>query len=452
MRKLWAILWKENYERFTDRTGAIYMFLVPLVMSAIMGLAFSGMTGPQDVTVLDIPVGIVNLDEGGSQGTALGAIFSEALIPSDPASPDADNPLHRLFKARAISNEAEARALVDSGELTAALIIPPDFSASLTPDPAAFAAGGDEPLTLVGHTNLTLYRNPRSTVGWTIFRDVVQGIADGIAAGNIAVGATVSGLVEAIPAHPLLALQLASGSLNETFTGIAQAASQPDANPIRIRQVDVAGRTQDAFDPLATFSPGFAIFFMGFTVTVGSATILREQRLWTLQRMALTPTPRGIILGGKLLGTYVGGLLQMFVLMIAMSLVGLILQGPSTNIWGSDLPAVVALTLAAVAAATGVGITIASFARTEEQAGNLAAFVLFVMGLAGGIFFPTMQMPDFLQFLPRLTFHFWGGNGYTILSQGGALGDVLPNIAALLIMGVVFFVVGLYQFNRRLDI
>ncbi len=454
MRKLWAIIWKENYERFTDRAGAIYMFLVPIVLSAIMGLAFSGIAGAQDVTVLNIPVGVVNLDEGGPQGTAFGAIFVEAFVPADPANPDPDNPLHSLFDARVVSNAVEARALVDSGELTAVLIIPSDFSASLAPNAAAFAAAAanEQPTTFLGHTELTIYRNPRSTLGWTIFRDVVQSIADGIATGNIAVSATVSGVMEAIPANPLLGLQLASGGLSETFEQVARSASQPDANPIRIRQVDMEGKTQDTFNPLAVFSPGFAIFFMGFTVTIGSATILREQRLWTLQRMALTPTPRALILGGKLLGTYIGGLLQMLVLMVAMSLVGLILQGPGTNIWGSNLLAVTILTLAAVAAATGVGITIASFARTEEQAGNLAAFVLFVMGLAGGVFFPTMALPDFLQFLPRLTFHFWGVNGYVTLSRGGGLADIGINVIALLVIGLVFFGVGLFQFNRRLDI
>ncbi len=453
MRKLWAIVWKENFERFTDRAGMLYMFVVPLAMSVIMGLAFSGMGGAADVTVLDIPVGIVNLDAGGGQA-ALGEIFARAFVPDDPANPDPDNALHSLFDAREIADEAEARALVDSGELTAALIIPSDFSASLTPGQAAFtaAATGDEPVALVGQTELTLYYSPRSTIGWTIFRDVVQRIADGIATSNIAVSATVSGLIESIPSHPLLGLQLASGGLNETFTEIALAASQPDANPIRIRQVDMQGQTQDVFDPLAYFSPGFAIFFVGFTVTIGSASILREQRLWTLQRMITTPTPRVLILAGKLLGTYAGGLLQMLILIAAMALIGILLQGPGTNIWGSDLPGVLALTLATVGAATGVGIAIASFARSEEQAGNLAAFIMFVMGLAGGVFFPTLSLPDFLQFLPRLTFHFWGVSGYTALSRGGALADVLPNIAMLLVIGAIFFVIGLIQFNRRVDL
>ncbi len=453
MRKLWAIIWKENYLRFTDRTGAIYMFATPILLSAIIGLAFSGLMGAKanDVPALNIPVGIVNLDEGSAQGN-FGAIFVTALVPADSENPDPTNPLFTLFNARTFASPDEAMPLVQEGALAALLVIPADFTASLSSTPAAYmaaAASGETPP--VGHTGLVIHWNRQAQISAPIFRDTVQAIANGISTSTIAVNSTVSAIVRAIPSNPALGLQLASGGLNDTIAGIARAAAQPGANPILIQQVDVAGE-QVGFDPLAYFSPGFAIFFMGFTVTVGSASILQEHRRWTLQRMVTTPTTNATILGGKMLGTYIGGLLQMIVLILAMILVGRILEGPEANIWGNDPVAIAILTLCAVAAATGVGIAIASFAKTEEQAGNLAAFILFTMGLVGGVFFPTLTMPEFLQFLPRLTFHFWGMNGYTELAAGGNVMSILDNAAALLVIAGIFFTIGLVQFNRRLDL
>jgi ABC-2 type transport system permease protein len=416
MRKLLAIIWKENYLRFTDRTGALFMFVTPLALSIVMGLAFSGMAGPSDVPAFDIPVGIVNLDAGSDQGN-FGDVFVQALVPADPENPDPDNPLFELFNAQVLDDEAAARAMVESGELTAILIIPPDFSAALTPSQSAFMAARENEEaanTLIGHTELALYWNQQSQIGWSIFRDVVQSIANGISTSSIAVSDTVGGLVQSIPSNPLIGLQLAAGSLNETFADVAHQSAQPDANPIRLTQIDVAGEQADSFDPLGFFSPGFAIFFLGFTVTLGSASILQEQQDWTLQRMVTTPTSRVTILAGKMLGTFVGGVLQMVVLILAMQAVGLLLQGPGSNIWGHDLVGVALVTLAAVAAACGVGTAIAAFARTAEQAGNMAAFILFTMGLAGGTFF--------------------------------------PNVAVLLLLAVVFYGIGLWQFNRRIDI
>ncbi len=465
MRKLLAIIWKENYLRFTDRTGAIFMFITPLVLSAIMGLAFSDLSGPSDVPALDIPVGIVNLDEGSDRGT-LGNRYQEIMIPpteegstvdnDDPveiASAEDDNPLFEMFDTRTFDNEAEARALVENGELTAIVVIPPDFSASLMPDLRSFMGLGsasNESDRLAGFTEVNIYYNGRSQINWAIFLDAVQRITNGIANGNIAPTTTVMGLIAEDPSYRP---QVMSGELDDMLMEIGIQASEPSANPIRITRQDLSGETvDDGFDPLSFFSPGFAIFFMGFTVTLGTASILQEQHDWTLQRMVTTPTAKSIILAGKMLGTYVGGILQMIVLITAMSLVGLVLGGPGTVIWGEDILGVALITVTAVAAASGVGAAIAAFAKNAEQAGNLGSFIQFVMGLAGGVFFPTLAMPEALQFVPRLTFHFWGVNGYQQLAAGGTVIDILPNVLALLALAVLFYVIGLWQFRRRLDI
>lgn len=447
MRKLLAIIWKENYERFTDRGGILFMLVTPLALAVVIGLAFSDIAGTSDVPNLHIPVGIVNLDEGTEQGT-FGDIFVQAMVPEDPENADPDNPLFTMFDARTIASEDAARALVESGELTAVLIIPPDFSQSLMLTPEEYVAvftGSSDDGALIGHAQLTLYRNSQSQIGWAIFRDVVQGIANGIATGNIAINTTISGLLQA---NPAIGLQMASGELNDTFAQIAQEAAQPDANPIRLREVDISGEAV-TFDPMSFFGPGIAVFFVGFTMMIGSASVLQEQRNWTLQRMVTTPTPRAVILGGKMLGTYVGGLLQMTMLIIAMDVMASILRGGFVNIWGDDVLALILLTMAIVAAGTGLGVILSGFARTFEQATNLGSVVLVLMGLLGGSFFPP---PEGMQFLSRLTFHHWGSSGYTALATGDVLADILPNIAALLLMAVVYFGIGLWLFSRRLDI
>jgi ABC-2 type transport system permease protein len=322
MRKLLAIVWKENYERFTDRAGLLYMLAAPLALSIILGLAFSGLSGnSSDISISDIPVAIVNLDEGSAQAR-YGDIFVQAFVPPNPENEDPDNTLHHLFDAREMTDEAEARALVERGDLDAILVIPPDFSQSLTLDAAAFA-GGPENVSLGGHAELTAYWNSGAQINWSIFRDVVQGIANGIANSNIAINVTVSGLIQA---NPLFGLQMATGAFNDTFAEIAQAASQPGANPINLRQVNVQGEeVGQQFDPLQYFGPAFAIFFTGFTAVFGAASVLQEQRDWTLQRMIVTPTPSLIILAGKMIAAFVGGVLQMVMLIVSMTLIASLL-------------------------------------------------------------------------------------------------------------------------------
>ena len=63
MRKVWTIAWKELYVRFTDRSLLLIMIAIPLAISTVVGLAFGGLGG-SDINISDIPVALVNHDQG----------------------------------------------------------------------------------------------------------------------------------------------------------------------------------------------------------------------------------------------------------------------------------------------------------------------------------------------------------------------------------------------------
>jgi len=65
MSKILTITRKELFTIFHDRNLILIMFLTPLVLSTIMGLAFGGLGGGSITTAFsDIPIAVVNLDEG----------------------------------------------------------------------------------------------------------------------------------------------------------------------------------------------------------------------------------------------------------------------------------------------------------------------------------------------------------------------------------------------------
>ncbi len=64
MNKILAIMGKELYTVFSDRTVILIMFITPIILSTIMGLAFGGFGGSASAPFQDIPIAIVNLDEG----------------------------------------------------------------------------------------------------------------------------------------------------------------------------------------------------------------------------------------------------------------------------------------------------------------------------------------------------------------------------------------------------
>lgn len=65
MSKVLTLAWKELYITFRDRNLILIMFLTPIVLSTIMGLAFGGPGSGEGVGAFaDIPIAVVNLDEG----------------------------------------------------------------------------------------------------------------------------------------------------------------------------------------------------------------------------------------------------------------------------------------------------------------------------------------------------------------------------------------------------
>jgi ABC-type Na+ efflux pump permease subunit len=63
MHTIRTIAWKELYATFTNRNLLLIMLVTPLALSLIIGLAFGG-GGDSGPTIADVPVVVVNLDEG----------------------------------------------------------------------------------------------------------------------------------------------------------------------------------------------------------------------------------------------------------------------------------------------------------------------------------------------------------------------------------------------------
>jgi ABC-2 type transport system permease protein len=267
-----------------------------------------------------------------------------------------------------------------------------------------------------------------------------------ISTGKVTVQATVEGLVR----HPRTRAQLESGALNETMADLALTAAMPESNPIEIQRVNVVGETPP-IQLTHYLAVAIAIIFTGFTALVGSASLLQEKTRWTLQRMYVTPTRPGIILGGKTLGTYLNGLIQIGVLIGGMAAMEWVSSSRPDQVSRINLCGLAILVLAVAAAATGMGVAIAGFARTYNRAANYGWAILLLMGLAGGIFFPVELFPRPFDLLSRVTFHYWAMNGYLKLASGGNTISILPHGLILAAMGWLFFAIGSYLLRRRIE-
>jgi ABC-2 type transport system permease protein len=184
-----------------------------------------------------------------------------------------------------------------------------------------------------------------------------------------------------------------------------------------------------------------ALMFLMFATALGGRSFLAERSQGTLPRLLVSPITPAQVQAGKTGGTFMTGVTQM-----------LILIGGSALIFGlrwGDWLGVLVLVLAAVLAATGWGMLIAALARTPGQVMSIGSAIMLVFGILSGTFINVEAMPAWYRLAAKISPNAWGMDGFTTLALGGSLADILPVVAALLVMGVILFGATLIIMRRK---
>lgn len=434
--KIRTIAGTNLYLTYTDFGALALMILAPVALSLIMGLAFG-----EDDNAIELGVSeliVINQDETvqvemqGSDTTRDvnwgEQVFESVLVDDIPAE------LDELIDAQSGTDIEQARQLVEDGDFDAVLIIPPTFTADVLADNTQGV--------------VELYYNPGNEVTATILISVTEQLVSQINTGEIAQDLLVDNddafLVEKgiSLGQPENIDAAATDVLTELFQGGGETL-------LVLNQVDVEGEEQ-SFDPLSYFAPSMAILFMTFAMAAGMRSILEDNTNWTLQRLMTTPTPRWAYMLGKMLGTFVSGVIQMILLLVITTVVAVAL-GRDSNIWGSNYIGIGLMIIAVVSAASSLGLLLTGISTTVRQADNLASGVIIVLAMFGGTFIPVDSSP-FLDTVSNLSLNKWGIDGFVQLANDGTLTDILVNVGILLGMTAIFFAGALYSFNRRADL
>ena len=268
------------------------------------------------------------------------------------ASPD----LAQYLQVSEVSDAASARTAVDSGQASAAVIIPTDFSVQYA-DP-------------YGEAVIELYRDPASSLGTQVVQSVLEPWAESLASYKIAYRLVLdtSGYAGASG----LVFKQAAGISGETGTGSAETlvAVQPVGS-----DKAAAAQENSTQQMVGSIMGGMMIFFAFFTGTATAQTILKEEEEGTLPRLFTTPTAQATILTGKFLAVLLTVLVQVTVLLITAHLIFGIQ-------WGA-FPSVALVTVGIVLSASSFGIFINSLLKTTKQGGIVFGGVLTMSGMIG---------------------------------------------------------------------
>jgi ABC-2 type transport system permease protein len=411
MKKIWTIAWKDTLVRLRDRNALVFTLLAPLLIAGIMGAALGGNVDGNAAT-RNLPVLVVNEDTG-----ALGKAFEAALVDAEAGG---------VLKPSPAQDVTRARAAVERGEAHALIHVPRDFSAALqTPGNTDAAA------------SVELYCGPE--VGATA--EVVRGVVNHAArrTGALALGRQMA----AVRLQRDGAQDPRAAQLDEAFAQEAAAQSQSTAARVEVKSAP-ASEVKINRNPFAFFAPSLAIFFLMISMFEAPRSILVEQEEGTLGRLVRTPTSPSQILLGKLGGSYLTGILQFAVLVVASRLVfGLT--------WGQSPSGLALMVVAVVVASASMGAVVAAFSKDVIQAGAFGGGIALISAGLGGNFFAAENLPGWLQVLSRLTINRWALEGFSKLTVHNLEArDVLLNAGVLFGIAAGLFVLAFFKFQRRI--
>lgn len=414
MRKIIAITWKDLLELRRDTTALLLMLAAPLALTLAITFAFGGSSGG----LQSIPVVIVDEDDDE---------LSHALI--DVFN---DEELAELLDPGLAEDEETARQLVDADEVAAAVIIPAGFtSQSFAPLPDS-----GEQLPLI------IYENPSRSISAGVVRSVVHQFAERVNTAHLGASVAVGQMIISGYLDPesqdflpeAIGRRSADDAANTELITLMNVLHQP-AQP--------GEKLEMTFSWMQYYAASMAILFLMFSMSSAANSLLRERDAGTFDRLKVSPSFRREILGGKILSTFVRGLLQMTVLILATQLL-------LDVCWGNlmDVALHTGLTVASLAA---LGLLIAAIVKTSEQASIAGNATVLVLGVISGNYFPRTNFPDWLKAISDFSPSTLGIEGYQQLAAGYRYIDLPAIWLPLLATAIMLIAVALLGFRRNLQ-
>jgi ABC-type multidrug transport system permease subunit len=380
-----ALLEVRSYLR--DKADLAFSLLLPIIVFALMYGAFGGQS------LFHGTAHVVNEDQGGVYATRL----VEGLGELDSLDVE-------------LLSQAEADSKLERANLLMVLYIPQGFSDKLTAGEQAQLVfkqrgnGGQE-----GQIVASLVRGVAEELGQEL--QVQSQVKGALAEWDISqdrIEITVQEFMERERAHPI----------------------------VEVREETVGSSP----DPVKQFLPGIVTMFVLFAITLTARTVVEERKKGTLERLLTTRISVGQLFVGKFLANMSRGFIQTLIL---LTLAYIVFQIFTPLSFAQSL----VLALIFAAAASALGLVIASIVRTEDQATWIAVGFTMVMVMLGGTFFDITE-GSVMATISRVSINTYANDAFKmIIAQGGSLADLGLELAVL--GGVAVGGLGLSRFLFR---
>lgn len=400
--KLINIALKDVKIVFRDKMALLILLAMPFILMTIMGMALGGLfsKGPE---LSKIDVAVVNYDDG-----KVSEDFIEEILKGDELSKLLN--VKEMDKKRAIH-------LVRIGDISSVIIISPDFTSQIMKNKS---------------TEMKVYGDPGQEIRASIVRSITNAYTNKVSSVMVGVRTGWESLTK-------LGKKTNLTEIARYIPFMINEMIEKDVEDlVKIEEENTSQK--ESLSSMQYYAAGMSTMFVLFSAMFGADSILKERDDKTLARLLSSPMKKHSVLGGKLLGIFIIGILQFTAYITATKLIF------NVN-WGRSIIGLVLLPISTVLATTGMTIFIASIAKTRNAIGGISQIFIQSMSALGGSMFPTSLLPPWLRFFSNFTINKWSMDGLLSLMSGGGVISISKSIIVLLAIALIFFILGIWKFS-----
>ena len=194
------------------------------------------------------------------------------------------------------------------------------------------------------------------------------------------------------------------------------------------------------------FIPGVMVLIMlAMSIIVTSALIVREKELGTIEQLMVAPITRLELILGKTIPCFLIECIQLFII---IPLAFLIYDVP----FRGTLAFFLFTCLLFLITASGIGVTISAFCKTQQQAVLSSFMFLQPAVLLSGYAFPIENMPlviQYITYLNPLTYFITIVRGVFLKGTGWEV--LWPQVVPMVLMAIFFIGLAAMLFKKRVD-
>lgn len=398
--KSFIIAWKDFKIRFMDRKGFFLMVFFPIILTAILGSALSGIMGKQS-----LPKTTIGIYQNGND--RLATIFINDVLKGKD--------LKGFVFVKKANTEKQLQAFLRDEKIDAGIVIPVHWSQSLQ----------DGQLK---HAKLLV--DPGKELESNIANSIFQTFVDRVV--------TTASSTKTVLSH---SAQILSPNDRKNLTGQLVSSLQKVANENpKTVQDSTIGKKQ--ISGMQYYAAAMAAMFLLFNVMNGVRSFINERDTETLARLMSTPTSKFSILVGKFFGIFYFVIAQLGIFMVITYFLF------NVN-WGENILQTIFIGLAYSLAVSGLSMLFASLIKNEKTADTAGGIGVQVFAILGGSMIPITIFPKAMQTISNITPNKWALTSFIDIMAGTNWNSLFLPFTVLLLIGIISITIGTWRLTVK---